>query len=644
MKRIKTKLGTLILATAVCLLGLAGYIINRAQQEYNQLANFKKTTEISRQLYEHTLALSEERYASWYGITLKADTPLEKQVNDFRKAVAISNELRDKLLKNLGGNRQAFSDTFHKAVIDAVKREEELTEIRSFILNPERKLVAGDNPLADQSYARYDNVRRELENVLPMISLETEEAGAVRLINIQEVVSRMKSDLWRVRGLVSSVLRRNRLAPKSFGELAIKRENVNIAISRLESLGDEPVRAALKKVLDSEAYKTIINFALQIDKMGIDKTDYNIISPFDAYQNGPYQDIGPVFDELIAVVTRQTIDFTEERLSGAKIKLWVLYSTVGVMIVALIGFIFYISSSITRPLVQVSRELTYLSDAGLNSAKAMGETSAQLSQDSCEEAATLEEISASVEEMTGMTKLNLENIKEVSSLAHRARTSADSGAEIIASLRVAMDGSEKTSKDIANIIKTIEDIAFQTNMLALNAAVEAARAGKAGAGFAVVANEVRNLAQLCAQSVNETAGKINASLVHSSQSNELSRKVENSFREIATITRQYTSKFSEIEKASQQNAEGVQQIGKAIVRLDQITQNTAAVAEENASSSTEMIAHANQLMEHIKLLDMMASTGSNKRAEDPDSQPPHQNNEKASFSDENEKQPATIEA
>jgi methyl-accepting chemotaxis protein len=246
--------------------------------------------------------------------------------------------------------------------------------------------------------------------------------------------------------------------------------------------------------------------------------------------------------------------------------------------------------------------------------------------------------------MTGMTKLNLENIKEVSSLAHRARTSADSGAEIIASLRVAMDGSEKTSKDIANIIKTIEDIAFQTNMLALNAAVEAARAGKAGAGFAVVANEVRNLAQLCAQSVNETAGKINASLVHSSQSNELSRKVENSFREIATITRQYTSKFSEIEKASQQNAEGVQQIGKAIVRLDQITQNTAAVAEENASSSTEMIAHANQLMEHIKLLDMMASTGSNKRAEDPDSQPPHQNNEKASFSDENEKQPATIEA
>jgi methyl-accepting chemotaxis protein len=306
-------------------------------------------------------------------------------------------------------------------------------------------------------------------------------------------------------------------------------------------------------------------------------------------------------------------DYTEERLTSARYKLWLMYIVVSVMLLGVIGFIIYISASITRPLVKVSSHLAVLSDSSLYAAKAMGETSGQLSQDSCEQAATLEEISASVEEMTSMTKLNLENIQEVSVLAQKARTSADQGADIVTGLRNAMDSSEKTSKDIANIIKTIEDIAFQTNMLALNAAVEAARAGKAGAGFAVVANEVRNLAQLCSQAVSETSSKINASMVHSTQSNELSRKVENSFREIVGITHQYTSKFSEIEKASQQNAEGVQQIGQAIIRLDQITQNTAAVAEENASSSTEMISHAHQVMEHIKLLDAMASTGKNKR-------------------------------
>ena len=255
----------------------------------------------------------------------------------------------------------------------------------------------------------------------------------------------------------------------------------------------------------------------------------------------------------------------------------------------------------------VSTDLNRLSRTNLQSAKALQEASMRLSQDSCDEAATLEEISASVEEMTGMTKTNLEHTRAVVKLADQARVAADSGSKIVSSLRQSMDGMQATNKDIANIIKTIEDIALQTNMLALNAAVEAARAGTAGAGFAVVADEVRKLAQLCAQAVNETSLKVTATFEGSARANDLSKQVENSFARILDITRQYHSKIGEIEKASQQNATGIDQIGQAIVRLDGITQNTAAVAEENASASFEMIAQTTEMINCIKVLEAMAS-------------------------------------
>ncbi len=610
MKRIKTKLGVLILVTTLCLLGLAIYIINRAQRDYNELANFKKTTEISLQIYNYSQALTGERYAAVFGIWLNGETSPQEQIATFRVASEKRKACWQELHQNLTENSAIFSPRFVQLMNDTLKRDQALKKVSDFILDPNRPLTPDDKrPMSSESNMLFDSLRTDLESLLPLLALEAQEAGAVKLLNTQETIARLRTDLLRVRGHVSAVLRRNRLTVATLGSLISKHEQVEINRQRLELTADEPIKLALKKVVESPSYKTITEYSQKIQQIGPDKSEYNAISSLEAYQTGAYVDIEKVYAEFIAAMNNEINAYTEDRLASANTRLRVLYAVVGVMLVGVIGFIVYISTSITRPLVAVSSNLARISDSSLFAAKAMGETSGQLSQDACEQAATLEEISASVEEMTGMTRSNLENIQEVSVLAQNARSSADDGAEIVTNLRTAMDSSEKTSKDIANIIKTIEDIAFQTNMLALNAAVEAARAGKAGAGFAVVANEVRNLAQLCSQAVSETSEKIHASQVHSSQSNELSRKVENSFRQIVTITRQYATKFSEIEKASQQSAEGIQQISQAIIRLDKITQNTAAVAEENASSSTEMISQASQLMEHINLLDAMASSG-----------------------------------
>jgi methyl-accepting chemotaxis protein len=173
----------------------------------------------------------------------------------------------------------------------------------------------------------------------------------------------------------------------------------------------------------------------------------------------------------------------------------------------LIGSI--LSSLTVRSINQVLKRICETLAAGAEqTAGAAGQVSSasqSLAESASEQAASLEETSSSLEEMSSMTKRNAETAGKVKGLGSEARKASDLGVTDMTALVGAMDAIKTSSADIAKIIKTIDEIAFQTNILALNAAGEAARAGEAGAGFAVVADEVRNLAQRCAQAAKETA-------------------------------------------------------------------------------------------------------------------------------------------
>jgi len=163
----------------------------------------------------------------------------------------------------------------------------------------------------------------------------------------------------------------------------------------------------------------------------------------------------------------------------------------------------------------------------------------------------------------------------------------------------AMRAIKAGSDDIAKIIKTIDEIAFQTNILALNAAVEAARAGEAGMGFAVVADEVRNLAQRCAQAAKETTSKIEGAISKSEQGVEISTKVSGTLNEILTKVRRVDELVSEVAGASREQTEEISQINTAVGRMDKVTQSNAANAEESAAAAEELNAQAKRMQASI---------------------------------------------
>lgn len=216
-------------------------------------------------------------------------------------------------------------------------------------------------------------------------------------------------------------------------------------------------------------------------------------------------------------------------------------------------------------------------------------TSQQISSDSValanrsgDQAASLEEASASLEQMSSMTKSNTDHVRDARRLADDTRSAAARGAEDMDALSEAMEEIKDANDNIVKIIKTIDEISFQTNILALNAAVEAARAGEAGHGFAVVADQVRCLALRCAEAARETSDKIEVSIQKNADGEELKTKVSNGLVQILAKTGDVDRLVTSIASASEQQTDGIAQLNRATCEMEQMTQSNAEAADNGA--------------------------------------------------------------
>ncbi len=264
-----------------------------------------------------------------------------------------------------------------------------------------------------------------------------------------------------------------------------------------------------------------------------------------------------------------------------------------------LGLAFFMARSITRPINRVVSGLTDGADQVASAASQVSSSSQALAEGASEQAASLEETSSSMEEMSSITRQNADNAGQAKAMMEDAKNIVDKVSGHMNEMSKAIVEITKTSEETSKIIKTIDEIAFQTNLLALNAAVEAARAGEAGAGFAVVANEVRNLAGRAADAAKNTNSLIENTIKAVKNGNELTLKTQDAFKENIAISGKISQLIDEIAVASQEQAKGISEVGTAISEMNGVTQQTAASAEESASASEELNAQAEQMKSYV---------------------------------------------
>ncbi len=281
----------------------------------------------------------------------------------------------------------------------------------------------------------------------------------------------------------------------------------------------------------------------------------------------------------------------------------ILYIIIGVMAGITFGgliFSYLMGKSISRPIYRVIDGLTDGADQVASASSQVASSSQSLAEGASEQAAGLEETSSSIEELASMTKHNAENARQANSLMADTSRVVDEANHSMAELTGSMKAISAASEETAKIIRTIDEIAFQTNLLALNAAVEAARAGEAGAGFAVVADEVRSLALRAAEAAKNTANLIEGSVKKIQTGSDIVSKTNEAFIKVATGSKKVGDLVGEITAASQEQAQGIDQINKAVAEMDKVIQMNAANAEESASASEEMNAQAEQMKSFVK--------------------------------------------
>ena len=379
------------------------------------------------------------------------------------------------------------------------------------------------------------------------------------------------------------------------------------AIGKAKKAWEEGKSEEAKRIVQEELFPSMekvfkefhVLLALAIENEGTYKEmqDQLVVKARESQRQGM-----ELLDKIVEVNSQVAKDFSESGLRQASFARSISLVALVVGILLAVGIGLWVTQSLSRILKSIASRIKSGCDQVLSAAMQVSSSSQFLAEGASEQASALEETSSSLEQMSAMTKQNASNALQAKEMMAQAYQIVEKVKKHMEEMSKAIESITKASEETGKIIKTIDEIAFQTNLLALNAAVEAARAGEAGAGFAIVADEVRRLAMRAADAAKSTATLIEGIVGSVKEGRNLTLATMEAFKENVDIAGKVSALVEEIATASEEQAHGIEQISQGMSQMDKVVQRVASSAEEEASAAEELHSQAQCSKETVKEL------------------------------------------